>query len=194
MFKEIENIIKKFEKRTFRKVVHMMGFLLIAGLAELLPSVYFKAAMVAGVITYITIELLRVSGARVPVMSVMIERLSRPGEMGWIFMPTLYFLISMTVLAVFFDRTSMYLGLIALSFGDAAAALVGERFGKKELFGGKTIEGSLAFFVVSAAGFSFFLSLPDSLITSAFATIIELVSYEYDNFTVPMATLIRFLL
>lgn len=42
------------------------------------------------------------------------------------------------------------IGIAALGFGDPAGALIGRRFGKVKLMHGRTLEGSLAFFVVGS--------------------------------------------
>jgi len=190
-FEKIEKLIEGSDRKLFRKVVHMMGFFLIAGIIEFLPRWALVPSLIMGILTYIIIEILRVRGVKMPVIAIMVEHLSRKSEKGWIFMPTFYFLLSLTMIAMFFDTTTMYLALIALTFGDSTAALVGERYGRHELFGDKTMEGSLAFFIVSFIGFTFFIDVRTALVTAAFASIIESISYEYDNFTVPISVLVR---
>ena len=76
-----------------------------------------------------------------------------------------------------------------LVFGDAAAALVGIQFGKHRIFHGKSLEGSLAFFLVSlAVGLFFFSPLP-ALVGAFLATLVELIPLPYnDNLWIPLVS------
>ena len=74
-----------------------------------------------------------------------------------------YYAISWTILAyVFFDQPYVIaVGIAAMSFGDGFAALIGKKYGKHEytIFGEtKTIEGSLAMFLILIAAIWIVLS------------------------------------
>lgn len=91
---------------------------------------------------------------------------------------------------------ALYLVPIAvLTYSDAAAALIGEHFGKIRLRlsrGSKTLEGSLAFFLVSFLATACILSftpagIVTALIVSTFSTLTEaLCSGGLDNLLVPL--------
>lgn len=59
--------------------------------------------------------------------------------------------VGYTLAAVFFPGTPALLGILLTGVADAVAALVGKRFGRHRYPGGKSIEGSLGFFVVALA-------------------------------------------
>jgi len=70
-------------------------------------------------------------------------------EMGLV-----YYSISWTVLAyVFFNRPEIIaIGIVAMSYGDGFASLIGTKFGKRKynIFGGKkSIEGSISMFIIT---------------------------------------------
>lgn len=77
-------------------------------------------------------------------------------------------------------------GLLYMALGDAAAALFGRAYGKTKLVSGKSLEGSLACFVVCFFIGWYFLSLPLALIGALIATVIELIPWPLnDNFWMP---------
>jgi len=92
-------------------------------------------------------------------------------------------------------------GIMVLTFSDSAAALIGKRFGRAQfrvLGYVKSIEGSLAFFVVTA--FLFYVFQPEAsvfqIITlSVLLTNVELFSvWGVDNFTLPPLAAALFML
>ena len=62
-----------------------------------------------------------------------------------------------------FRREIAVASLVFLSLGDSSAALVGRHFGVTPLFGGRTLEGSLAALVACLAASWLLLSLSSSL-------------------------------
>jgi len=86
-------------------------------------------------------------------------------------------------------------GIIVLSIGDSASAVYGIHFGRVQLFGKRTLEGSLTYFFFAYAALLFLLG-PDSalfLITPAMAfpaalvaTLIELLPKVPDNIVIPV--------
>lgn len=115
-----------------------------------------------------------------------------------------YFFLSLTLSYVLFGVLfSMPLSLLAVIYtgfmiGDAFAALVGKRFGKRKIFNNKTIEGTLAFWV--ACSISTVWIMPDKihyiLFSSTILAGIELFIINLDdNFFVPlMATAVLYIL
>jgi phytol kinase len=97
-------------------------------------------------------------------------------------------------------KAAVEVGVIILAFGDPVATIIGKKFGKRKLYGNKTIMGSLAFFSVALmAGSIVFAiagpSLPTwkaaaMLVTVALAgTLTELACQRLDdNFAIPTIT------
>ena len=90
------------------------------------------------------------------------------------------FVISVYLTVLLFPRRIAIISLLFLIFGDMAAELVGLKFGRIKILGGKTIEGSLSCFVTCLI-IGYFLmntleiSFPLIIIGSLAATFIELI-------------------
>jgi phytol kinase len=123
-----------------------------------------------------------------------------------------FYAFSYTVLALFFSAKPYVIaaGILPMAYGDAAASLVGEKFGKRHfrILGKKSLEGSAAMFVVSFVSFGFsllflsafysfslFSSAIFALAVAAAATVAEAVTPRgFDNITVPLLSALLFLL
>jgi len=123
-----------------------------------------------------------------------------------------FYAVSYTVLALFFASKPCVVaaGIFPMAYGDSAASLIGERYGKTKykLFVHKSLEGSAAMFLASffslAIGLVFFSQLYSfsvfEKILAAFAaasvaTLVESFSpFGFDNLTVPVFSALTFLL
>lgn len=110
-----------------------------------------------------------------------------------------YFLIALFVIVALFPKPIVILSILCLALGDPAACMVGIKFGKDALTKGKTVQGSLACFLVCA--FLSFIVLSSYGISSEYlglicvavafsATVTELLTTKLldDNFTMPIVT------
>jgi dolichol kinase len=123
-----------------------------------------------------------------------------------------FYAISYTGLALLFAPKPLVIasGILPMAYGDAAASIMGERYGKRryKLVAQKSLEGSAAMFFISFASvlasllfFSMFypFSILDrifaALAASAVATLVEGFSpMGFDNLTVPAFSALTFLL
>lgn len=123
-----------------------------------------------------------------------------------------YYAFSYTLLALFFASRPYIIaaGILPMAYGDASAAIVGEKYGKTEyqVFAKKSLEGSAAMFLASflslEASLFFFVylySLPILALTLAAlgaaltVTLAEALSpLGFDNITVPILGALVFLL
>jgi dolichol kinase len=119
--------------------------------------------------------------------------------------------VSYTLLAFFFSDKPYILaaGIIPLAYGDAAASLVGQKFGKHQynVLGKKSLEGSIGMFTVCflmlVASYLFFGYLYGlstlNFAVAAFAvatvaTVFEAITPKgLDNFTVPLVSALVFM-
>lgn len=103
-----------------------------------------------------------------------------------------YIVLAFLLCVLFFERNIAILSMLIIIFCDTAAALVGKLFGKHYIKS-KTIEGSIAFFIVGMILF-FFTMMPDNSsgimigITAIFlTTLFELIPLKIDdNIVIPM--------
>ena len=115
---------------------------------------------------------------------------TRPVEQG-ILSGASWVIIGAAVTIYIFNENSAIIGLLVLSIADSAAAIIGIKFGKTQLFS-KSLEGSAAFFITTVI-IVFSLS-PVAFYINFFAvltaTIVELISTPRmnDNLLIPMVT------
>ncbi|MCL2388767.1 MAG: hypothetical protein FWC85_00105 [Elusimicrobia bacterium] len=84
---------------------------------------------------------------------------------------------------LFPDRHIVFASFLFLAFGDSAAAIVGRSIGKRKLLGQKTLEGSLACFVVCFILGLLLFNWQFALIAALIATIVEAIHWPLnDNF------------
>ena len=111
------------------------------------------------------------------------EELHRPTGIFWTLLG------SLLTMALFHDREAVLCSMGYLIFSDAAAALVGVRFGRHRFLMNKSVEGSIAFFSVSLAVGLFFLDFPVALAGAVFATLVELTPFPWnDNLWIPLVS------
>lgn len=121
-----------------------------------------------------------------------------------------FYAISYTVLALFFASKPYIIaaGVLPLAYGDAAASIVGERYGRKRyhFFADKSLEGSVAmffasflslfiglFFFSTLYSFSVFDKILPILASTIAATLLEGVSpLGFDNLIVPISCALVF--
>ncbi|MDF1562778.1 MAG: SEC59/DGK1/VTE5 family protein [Deltaproteobacteria bacterium] len=130
-----------------RNLFHISSGLIGIAIYELLGQRLVVAGLAAAIFfAFILLDL----GRRIsPVVNEkMVERLfgaiSRPHE--HLHVPSaVWYVGALLVGVVWLPRPAVELGVLVLALGDPAASLVGKHFGRRRLFGEKTLEGSLAF-------------------------------------------------
>jgi dolichol kinase len=90
---------------------------------------------------------------------------------------------ALLVILIFHNKSIIFASLLYFSLGDAVAALVGRSFGKHKLFAGKSLEGSLACFVMCFIIGLFLFNWRFAFIGAVVAAFVELISCKLnDNF------------
>lgn len=120
----------------------------------------------------------------------------------------IYFPISLVILVCFIESSLMPewaagVGVLTMGYGDGLAAIIGRKFGRKKLFGKKTVAGSMTmfivtFFVVLFHGMVYRLPWSETasgllvpVITATAATLFEAITpFGLDNISVPIAAAI----
>ncbi len=121
-----------------------------------------------------------------------------------------FYSISYTVLALFFSAKPYVIaaGILPMAYGDALAALIGEKFGKRRyrVFANKSLEGSIVMFLVSflslTASLVFFsflypLQFLNSVVAALVAAVVAVLAETLsplglDNLTVPLLSALTF--
>ena len=99
-----------------------------------------------------------------------------------------YYLIGSFLCILLFDKTLAIVCLCFLTLGDLFAALIGKQWGRIKLFARKSLEGSLACFVV-CTGIALLIGLHPivAIVGALVATLIELLPTGVDdNITIPL--------
>ena len=147
-------------------------------------------ALAAGIVCYSAMELLRLSGVSVPLVSALTGMASRPRDMGRFVMGPVTLGIGALLALLLFPAPVASIAVFALAFGDGFAGLTGKLFGycRPAALLGKSIEGSLACF--AATYFCAYLvshNYAVSLAAAVTATAVEALPLEdYDNIALPL--------
>lgn len=105
-----------------------------------------------------------------------------------------YFILSILICLLIFDKSIVMVGVMVMIFSDAFAALIGKSVGrhKIERFN-KTIEGCAAFFITTIIILYFMTSMPITAmaVIATIVTMVELISFEIhvnDNLSITLLT------
>ncbi len=102
-----------------------------------------------------------------------------------------YLLFSSILALTLFPKRIVALSLLFLTVGDGAATIFGRFLGKKKIFGDKTLEGTVAFFLSSLLVSTAISGVPFHLKFSGvcIATLLELFNRKLDdNLVLPLGT------
>ncbi len=107
-----------------------------------------------------------------------------------------FLLIGALLTILIFNESTFITAYFILMISDTLAAIIGLLFGKHELVGNKTLEGTLAFFISSLAIVLIFeTSIYVAFIACIFTTIVELFAKKLkidDNLLIPLSYGIMF--
>ncbi|MDR2617486.1 MAG: phosphatidate cytidylyltransferase [Treponema sp.] len=180
---------QEIKTETTRKGLHLL-IALVPGIASIsFPAV--KIMLLAGILLYTWLEILRLSGIQVPLVSAVTKIASRPRDEGRFVMGPVTLAFGALLALILFPFPAASAAIYALAFGDSFASLVGRFFGRirPAFMFGKSLEGSAACFIaVLTAAFQVSGSLPASFTAAAAATLVEaLPLQDYDNLALPLA-------
>jgi dolichol kinase len=152
---------------------------------------YFTVAtLMTGVLGYTVMELMRLAGIKVPVVSTLTSMASRPRDMGSFVLGPVTLGLGALLALLLFPSSAACIGIYALAFGDGFAGLVGKLYGRIRpafLFG-KSLEGSMACFAaVFISAYLVSHSFTVSIAAALTATVVEALPLEdYDNIALPL--------
>jgi dolichol kinase len=169
---------------SLRQIVHLTFGLGIAGFVLLFDRDLVLSVLVLALFVGFILSDAISRGYTIPVISQIIAGLERrdavPGK------GALFFALGALFCIAFFAKEIVFVGLVALSLLDSITTLVGLRFGRTRIYNNKSLEGTLAGFVVTATALCFLVPPGIALMTAAAVAIAELVSLVDDNLVVPL--------
>jgi dolichol kinase len=172
-----------------RKCIHML-IALVPSLAAIDRS---NAALLlmAGVFFYFCAESLRFLGFSLPLISSVTRAVSRKREFGHFTLAPVTLGLGALLAIIIFPPPAAAAAIYALAFGDSVSTITGKFLGRLRpaFLSGKSIEGSLACFTVSAlAAYLVFFDTKTAL-TVGFASLLvdALPIREFDNILLPLA-------
>lgn len=136
---------------TSRKAIHAAAGSGAAAVAWLAPPFAARALLLAAALLALAVDLLRL---RVPAVQrrfhTALGHMLRPGELHTLTGATTL-AVGAALAALLFPGRIAAIGILYAALGDAAAALVGRRFGRRYYRPGRSIEGTIAFFAATLA-------------------------------------------
>lgn len=178
-----------FVKEIYRQFAHMLFGLVIAGFiyyVQFINEAYATLTLIAVVFVGVLIADAVDRGIKVPLFSFLIEKLERkdtfPGK------GTIYFFIATLFCLAFFGSTITIIAIVMLSVLDSATTIAGINFGRRKIFGKKTLEGTLCGIGAGFVIMLFFTGPLNAIILATAAGVTELVSPVDDNLTIPVVT------
>ncbi len=125
------------------------------------------------------------------------------GNMGTVYYPIALLVVLILSFRVFNNSYLGLMGVMIMGYGDGLAAVIGSKYGKKDIGNGKTLLGVLTMFVVSLITATTIVMILDGiaylwigLIIALIATLIEYITPKgLDNLSVPIvSTLLYYVL
>ncbi|MDR0878566.1 MAG: phosphatidate cytidylyltransferase [Treponema sp.] len=181
--------LRELKTEIIRKAIHFL-----VALCPLMASVNRPVTMfllITGTLAYTYMEHLRLSGVKVPFISSITAMASRSRDLGHFVMGPVTLGLGSLLALLLYPSPAAAIAIYALAFGDGCASLVGKIFGRirPAFMLGKSIEGSLAcFVVVLIAAWRVSGSVSVSLIAAFTATVVEALPLEdYDNLALPVS-------
>ncbi len=176
-------VSKRFRNNEIsRNIVHIC-----AGLGWIIYRLFFPAT-IHPVIISSSFVLLTVITTKLRISFV--ERES--GSLG-----TIFFTLSMLIMSILGYKSPMLfdifgIAIICLSCGDAAANIIGSRFGTKNIYKKKSVQGMVACFAASMTAivmlkclFKIDLSFAAICLLAVLCSVTELFAGDYDNIAIP---------
>lgn len=140
---------------------------------------------------YVLSEIVRRIGSTLPVFTTLTRLAMRASESRGIVKGPILFGVGIWMTLALFGQMPATAGILTFAIGDGAASLVGSSVGRVPLphSPGKTVEGSLAIFVVGALIAAVFISWPWALAAGFVASMVESLPIgDFDNLLLPMAS------
>ncbi|MDR0931718.1 MAG: hypothetical protein LBM70_01685 [Victivallales bacterium] len=184
-----------------RKLIHLSSLWMVFAVV-LIPNSWVTAGVFA-LLLAITVGAERAYVRRVPIISQiyaflfghMLRKTPKPG--AWLVSGGAYVLMSALLVTVLYSQVAAGGAMTVMLTGDAAAALIGRRFGRHKTANGKSLEGVAGFILVGGLALTIYLFLIGAswqLFLAGFVALFPACMAEFyskqihidDNFSVPL--------
>lgn len=198
-------VLTKIEDEVFRKLLHMILLGSLFVWTEAFPT-WQSAAASALIFAALVYPILWFAERFKGYSKLVTERKSGELKSSLLVVFFMYAVVVAICWGWFDDRMLALASIYAWGFGDAAAALVGKRFGKhkiggKIIQGRKSFEGTTAMFIVSLisvftiltlrGGLMWYETLVISVVVAAVSAVVELYTLNgIDTITCPVAAMV----
>ena len=198
-------VLTKIEDEVFRKLLHMILLGSLFVWMEAFPT-WQSAAASALIFAALVYPILWFAERFKGYSKLVTERKSGELKSSLLVVFFMYAVVVAICWGWFDDRMLALASIYAWGFGDAAAALVGKRFGKhkiggKIIQGRKSFEGTTAMFIVSLisvftiltlrGGLMWYETLVSSVVVAAVSAVVELYTLNgIDTITCPVAAMV----
>jgi len=135
---------------------------------------------------YTLFEVLRLNKVEITYYRKLVEICARSDKSTSFAFDPLLLAIPILLVIIFFRPMISYPTVLIITISDGLSTLVGIIFGRTKLLGNKTLEGSIVFFFSAILILSFFVNVLYAAFIAFLLTIVELVSKNYDNLTIPL--------
>jgi len=171
-----------------RKGVHF-GAVLVPFFAGINFSITINLLMAITVL-FIFSELLRLNGVSLPVISLITRLCIRTREQRHFTIAPVTLSLGIIFSLLLFPKLIANVVIIIVAFSDSIATVIGRFYGRVKIpyNRGKSVEGSIAFFVSAFICSIFYVPLGIALIVSFVSCIIETLPIEFDNISIPLGT------
>ncbi|MDR2802879.1 MAG: phosphatidate cytidylyltransferase [Treponema sp.] len=186
---DVSPVFQEFKSEFVRKAIHFL--IALTPMLAAASHDFAVAMLTLGIIFYIYLESLRLSGFEVPFFSAVTRKAARPRDKNRFVLGPVTLGIGALTALLLLPAEAAKIAIYALAFGDGFASLIGRVFGhiRPAFMLGKSVEGSFScFFSVLIMSWQVCRDVKASVITALAATICEALPLEdYDNIVIPLA-------
>jgi len=169
-----------------RKLWHAMFGVIIGSMVYFWTPKTAQAAMISLIFGLLLLKMAVLRRYNIPVIKDYLKVLTSERRVFEVGEGSMFFIFGSLIASLFFPKEVAAVSIIVLGVSDAAATMVGIN-SKRYIFGKKTIDGSLAFFISSLIILTIAYNFAIGLLISLVLTPIELVGGFDDNIVIPPA-------
>lgn len=183
-----------FGRKFYHMVMGLVCFCLYAFFLNKEQALFLLIFLGGG---FIVLDALRFKNSKINVMAIKVfGKIMRREELKNISANS-YYILGLLIITLFFPKNIVLLSVLFLAFGDPIAAIVGTKFGQTKIFAKKSLEGTVANFILSTIlTFSLmnlylhkdpFTALGAGILGGLISSISELLPIPVnDNLTIPV--------